>query len=149
MPARRTVATSFACLLAVGALSACERESPWVTLYSSGDTVKNRAAVYCFEDQSLEAGDCREEPGEPVRLPVSRDAQIAVDVDASLLDRGFTAVVGDQRVADVQFEHYMTFSLPTGFQLPAEGLPMQVIAMSGEDDPDTISAIYSFELVRG
>lgn len=149
MPARRTAAAAFAGLLAAGALTACEKESPWVTAYSSGDDVKARAAVYCFEEQSLADGECREEPSEPVRLPVSRDAQIAVDVDSSLLRRGFTAVVADQRVADMQYEHYLTFSLPTGFQIPQEGLPMQVIAGNGEDDPDTISAIYSFELVPG
>jgi hypothetical protein len=149
MRARRTAATTLATLLAVVGLSACERETPWVTIYSSGDAVKSRAAVYCFADQALEDENCREEPSEPVRLPVSRDAQIAVDVDKSLLDRGFTAVVAEQRVSDPQFEHYLTFNLPVGFQIPEEGLPMQVVAGSGPDDPETVSAIYSFELVPG
>jgi len=152
MRARRTAATTTA-LLATLALSGCEKPTPWVTLYSSGDTVKSRATIWCFEGQSIEARDCREGDGTVTEVPVASASQVAVDVDRELLHRGFSVVVVDpqsgqeQQLNAPQFEHYFTFDLPAGFQVPEEGLPVQVRAHGGEEDPAAVTGVYEFALV--
>ena len=69
MPARRRLLAASSSLLALVALTGCEKPAPLVTLVSGGQSVYTEANLYCFEQaQTLETDECAQRAEGPTRL---------------------------------------------------------------------------------
>ena len=92
-------------------LTGCEAPSPYVTVVSGDTVVKSEAVSYCFDDQTPDAGNCRNEDNPVQTLQLAADGAIGIDVAKDLADSGWFAVVNDQRLP-VQNEHWQRLQLP-------------------------------------
>lgn len=120
MNARRRLLATASVAGALLALTACEKPSPIVTVVSGGESVYSEADVFCFEDQSLEAGDCATRNEGTTRLPVRAGEAVGVDVDKELAEGGWLIELSDpaqgeqaqpQR-SEPQTGHYFQFTAP-------------------------------------
>ena len=128
MNARRPLA----CVAAVGALlalSACEKPAPIVTVVSGGQSVYTEATTFCFDDQTLESGDCATRADAPTSLEVRGGETVGVDVDKELAEGGWYLELsapggeGEQEPqrSEPQQGHYFSFTAPS----LAEGSTLQ------------------------
>lgn len=112
----RTLAGLTAALCALS-LSACQKPTPLVTLVSGTSSVNTGATIFCFEEQSPEAQDCRTEAQPPTVLKVKVGSQVGVDVSKEVAEAGWVVVLpGDDQdpsndqASGTQREHYFAFT---------------------------------------
>ena len=98
MPSRLAVAALAA--LAPLTLAACEKQNPYVTLYSEGVVVKAQATRYCRGD------DCRTTNDVP-EITLRKGNRIGIDVPRSLAEQGWQ-LEGEREFTT---EHYRVVSL--------------------------------------
>lgn len=152
---RRLPAVLCAAVALVG-LTACDRPTPLVTLYSGGTSINDRAFSYCFEGQDPKAvpgseGACRfdTEGRKPKILEVRPGDEVLVDVDKDLADAAwFVALSGagsqSSRLATQADEHVTRFQ-PDFTQSPTITLEIRKLA-SPADDAQPVG-IWQFVLV--
>ncbi len=143
MQARRRPAAALAAALALVGLTACQKPTPIVTLYSGGATLHDNAFSYCFpgQDPAQQPGgadSCRFDTGgdrAPALLRVKPGGSVLVDVDKDLADTGwFVALRGRDSQASrlpTQTGHTVTFS-PDFSQSPT--ITVQVTKLSSADN---------------
>src|SRR3712207_2544714 len=112
MPARRIVATVPA-LIALVAVTGCEKPTPLVTVGSGGSTVHREATVYCGEGENLQQDNCTRSTEEVAQVEVTLGDPVAVDVDGDLVESGWYIAVGENRTQTLK-EHYFRFTPGSG-----------------------------------
>ena len=152
MNARRRLFATASAAGALLALTACEQPAPIVTVVSGGESVYSEATSYCFEDQSVEKGDCATRAEGPTELTVRGGQTVGVDVDEALLEHGWYIELSDPAAAqqgqaaqpqrsEPQTGHYFTFTAPN---LPTGATLLLTVRSLGEGDQP--SGEWSFTL---
>ena len=132
MTARRRLLVTAAAAFALGALTACEKPSPIVTVVNSGQSTYAEAVTFCFEDQSSVDGNCATRDDGTTTLEVVGGQPVGVDVGKDLVEDGWFIELSDPAATDpeqqapqrseVQDGHYFSFTAPN---LP-EGSSLQL-----------------------
>ena len=133
------------------ALSACEKPSPGVSVFSGQTSAHSQALCWSFSGESLDSTACAQDVvedalrgGGVMSIPVVPGETIGISVDPSVASQGWTPVVGSQRLLQTPTTStYYRFAFPDLQEVPATGLPLQVVAGSG----DTTVGIWIFRLV--
>ena len=153
---RRLVASLGACAALVG-LTACEKPTPLVTLYSSGTSLHDAALSYCFpgQDPSREPGtegSCRfDTEGRVAKvLEVRPGEEVLVDVDRELSESGWVVVLrgqqqGQQSRLAIQHEEHVTRFQPDFSQSPVITVEIQKLESPAEDARPV--GIWQFQVV--
>lgn len=136
---------------AVFALTACEKPSPGVTVFSGSTSAHSQALCWSFSGESLDSTACAQDVVENAlrgggvgTIPVVPGETIGISVDPSVARAGWTPVVGSQRLLQTpSTSTYYRFSFPDLQEVPADGLPLQIVAGSGE----STQGIWIFRLV--
>jgi hypothetical protein len=107
---RRTAALPLVALATLGLATACEKQSPFVTLHAGGNVVKARAVKYCRAKDR-----CNESTERPV-LHIKPGDTLGIDVPRSVSEQGWR--LGDQGA--FRYDHYYAFRLPDQLESGAE-----------------------------
>ncbi len=155
---RRLIASLGACAALAG-LTACEKPTPLVTLYSSGTSINDVALSYCFpgQDPAKEPGtegSCRfDTEGRMAKvLEVRPGEEVLVDVDREISESGWFVVLRGQqqgqqsRLATQQHEHVTRFQ-PDFTQSPVITVEIQKLASAAEDARPV--GIWQFQVAPG
>ena len=142
---RRRLSASLGAIAALALLTACEKPTPLVTIYSSGTSINDEALSYCFpgQDPAREPGTegaCRfDTEGRVAKvLEVRPGEEVLVDVDRELSESGWVVVLrgsqaGQQsRLATQQEEHVTRFQ-PDFTQSPVITVEIQKLEGTAED----------------
>ena len=154
---RRRLAATVAASAALIGLTACERPTPIVTLYSGGTSLYDEAFSYCFpgQDPAKEPGTpgaCRfDADRQPEVLEVRPGDEVVVDVDREIADSGWyvvlQATVGGQprssRLATQQ-DHVTSFQ-PVFTQPPT--IRVQVHKLEAPRDDAKPVGVWQFTIV--
>ena len=153
---RRRLARSLTVVGALLALTACEKPTPQVTVYSGGTSLNDRAYSFCFEGQDPVAGPtdegaCRYDTDrQPEVLTVRPGAEVLIDVDKDLADASWFAALrvegqSAQRTA-LQDEH--TSRVQPDFN---QGAPqfLEVRKLASEAEDAAVLGLWVFALVPG
>ena len=144
MSARRpsTRGAVLALVASAFALTACEAPSPYVTLVSGSTVVKSEAAVYCFDAQTVAAGDCRTEKRPIESITLDKSGYVGIDVDKKLADAGWVATINGQQTP-VQEGHWLRLNLGQAFN--EQGVAqLQIFKVDGAKQ----TGVWQFELRR-
>lgn len=136
---------------AVFALGACEKPAPGISVFSGTTTKHDAALCWSFSGDSLSPEDCAQDvvqealTGSGVfSIPVIPGETVGISVDPKVADEGWTPVIGTERLVQTPINStYFRFSFPDLQEVPAGGLPLQVVAGSGE----VTRGIWVFRLV--
>lgn len=128
---RTNAALALVALATLGLATACEKQSPWVTLQSGGTVVKARAVKYCRDN-----GRCNESAETPV-LKVKPGEMLGIDVPRSVAEQGWR--LGPQ--GPFRYDHYYAFRLPAQLE---SGVEQELTIMR---DPKHGEGVWRF-LVR-
>jgi hypothetical protein len=101
MPSR-TAAAALAAVAAVS-LTACEKQSPYVSVTAGGRTVKARAIRYC------RGSECDSSTDQPI-LRLKAGDVVGIDVPRSLAEQGWA--IPELQDQSFSKDHYRTFTLP-------------------------------------
>lgn len=137
--------------VAVVAMSACEKPSPGVSVFSGQISGHSQALCWSFDGQSLDADACAQglvedalRGGGVKSIPVVPGETIGISVDPTVARAGWTPVVGSQRLLSTPTTStYYRFAFPDLQEVPEDGLPLQIVAGQGE----TTVGIWVFRLV--
>lgn len=155
---RRLIASLGACAALVG-LTACEKPTPSVTIYSSGTSIHDSALSYCFEGQDLTRepgteGACRFDTEDRVAkvLEVRPNEEVLVDVDREISESGWLVVLrgsqpGQQSRLAIQQDEHVTRFQPDFSQSPVITVEIQKLERPAEDARPT--GIWQFQIVPG
>ncbi len=149
----RTARIGLAALFAASALtlSACEKPAPGVSVFA-GTTTEHRAALcWSFDGASLSSDACAQDvvqqalSGDGVAsIPVIPGQTIGISVDKAVASEGWTPVIGTQRLIEQPTTStYFRFTFPDLQQVPENGLPLQIVAGTG----DETRGIWIFRLI--
>lgn len=132
-------------------LAACEKPAPGVSVFA-GTTTKYQAALcWSFDGSSLSNEKCAQDvvqnalSGDGVAsIPVIPGETIGISVDPIVASQGWTPVIGTQRLLEEPITStYFRFSFPDLQQLPPDGVPLQIVAGTG----DETRGIWIFRLI--
>lgn len=152
MTPRRRLLAALTAGVAGFLLTGCERPAPIVTVVSGTHSEWKEADVWCFEDQTLEDGDCAERAEGPASIPVRAGERVGIDVSEAVVDRGWfyeLALLDDPSQSQV-------FEVPQGedgthyfsFPAPASGLRLTVRAFGEAGPGGPPSGEWTFHLVE-
>ncbi len=120
MTARRRASTAAVAVLALAALSACEKPAPIVTVVNAGRSVYSEASIYCFDGQSSAQGNCATRASGLTSIAVQGGQPVGIDVAKPLVGRGWVIELSDPsnksaqpQQSEVQHKHYYSFTAPT------------------------------------
>lgn len=151
---RHRRAPAFAVALALTSLlviSGCEKPAPGVTVVSSTNSAYREALCWSWDAEPLSPESCAQdlvtsalEGGEVARIPVVPGNTIGISVDPQVAEAGWYPVVGSQRLTQVPVTTtYYRFTYPDLQEVPAAGVPLQVVAGEGE----STLGLWVFQLV--
>ncbi len=153
---RRRLAAVVGVSAALVGLTACERPTPAVTLYSGDTSTYDEAFSYCFDGQDPskqpgEAGACRfDSERVPDVLTVRPGDEVLVDVDEELTGNGWFVVLrgagGQASRLAVQTEHVTSFQ-PDFSQSPT--ITVQVQRLSAPREDAQVTGVWQFTIVPG
>lgn len=153
---RRRLARSLSVAVALVALTACEKPTPNVTVYSGGTSLNDRAYSFCFEGQDPAAepsaeGACRYDTDrQPEVLTVRPGDEVLVDVDKDLADASwFAALRVEGQPAErtaLQDEH--TTRVQPDFNRGAPQF-LEVRKLASEAEDAAVLGLWVFTLVPG
>lgn len=135
-------------------LTACERPTPGVTMVSRGESVHTEAASYCHDGRPLRRlTDC---PGPGTRaavLPTRQGAQVGIDVDKDLADKGWYVVDLDSKTRySYQDDHYLAFTADFTDRPIAGVINLEVRQVAGipttDDALAPVTGVWRFQLVQ-
>ena len=153
---RRRLIASLGVCAALAGLTACEKPTPLVTLYSSGTSINDEALSYCFpgQDPAREPGTegaCRfDTEGRVAKvLEVRPGEEVLVDVDRELSEAGWVVVLrgqqqGQQSRLAIQQEEHVTRFQPDFSQSPVITVEIQKLERPTEDARPT--GIWQFQI---
>lgn len=135
----------------VFALAACEKPSPGITVFSGQTSAHSGALCWSFSGESLDSTACAQDVVENAlrgggvgTIPIVPGETIGISVEPSVAREGWTPVVGSQRLLQTPTTStYYRFSFPDLQEVPVDGLPLQIVAGTG----DTTKGIWIFRLV--
>jgi hypothetical protein len=132
----RHLALPLAAVVLAGASAACEKPSPYVTLFASDRTVKARAVSYCHD-----AAECVEHRGNVATFRMKGRQEIGIDVPGSVADSGWRIleIQGDP----VSHARYRRLP-PLSFQPGQPPQPLTIEEVSGAGD---VKGRWQFEIV--
>lgn len=139
--------------LAVFGLSACEKPAPGVSVTSGTTTAYRTALCWSFSGEPLSAQNCAQDlvtqavdGGQAARIPVIPGATIGISVDPVVADTGWYPVIGTQKLTEQPLTTtYYRFTYPDLQEVPAGGVPLQIVAADGNDT----LGLWVFSLVSG
>lgn len=145
----RIAAVSLAVVAAV-VLSGCEKPGPGATVVSGMTSAYRAALCWSFSGEPLNAETCAQdivtqamEGTDVARIPVIPGTTIGISVDPVVADAGWYPVIGSQRLTQEPITStYYRFTYPDLQQVPASGVPLQVVA----GDEGTLG-LWVFQLV--
>ncbi len=142
-------------ILAVAALGlvACEKPAPGISVTSGTTTAYREALCWSFDGSALSAENCAQDlvtnavdGGQAARIPVIPGTTIGISVDPVVADTGWYPVIGTQKLTEQPLTTtYYRFTYPDLQEVPASGVPLQVVAADGAD---TVG-LWVFALVPG
>lgn len=154
---RRRPAAALGAVVALVALTGCEKPTPTVTLHSGSRTIHDDAFSYCFSGQ-----DPAKEPGTPGAcrydtasrtakvLQVRPGDEVLVDVDKDLADAGWYVVLrgrqGKQSRLATQQEHVTSF-VPDFSASPT--ITVEVQKLQSPSDTAKSVGVWQFAVVPG
>lgn len=140
-------------LAAVGAftLAACEKPGPGVSVVSGMTSAWRESLCWSFDGEPLSPDTCAQDivtqaidGADVARIPVIPGDTIGISVDPVVADAGWYPVIGSQRLTQEPITStYYRFTYPDLQQVPAEGIPLQVVAGAGE----STVGLWVFQLV--
>jgi len=144
MSSRRFVAPALVTAVTVASallLSACEKPSPGVSVFSGSTSSYREAVCWSFDGEPLGPETCAQDivaqalEGEQVAsLPVLPGDVIGISVDPKVADLGWYPVVGSQRLTQQPvFSTYYRFTYPDLQPVPPDGVALQVVAGQGTE----------------
>jgi hypothetical protein len=142
MPRKNTAAASLA-VLALFGLTACEKQSPIVTMTAHGVVVKAYAVKYCREGEK--DAECNSSRDIPV-LTVHSGDTLGIDVPRSVADQGWLVTQDkdlpppDQR-GPYSNDHYRAIEIPAGQVQPGQDLPLYI-----HRNPEHGKGVWQFTL---
>ncbi|NUS73100.1 MAG: hypothetical protein HOQ05_06795 [Corynebacteriales bacterium] len=156
----RRLRLSFAALglVALGALTACDKPTPVAGIVAGGKYVNAEATIWCFGDDVYTGpGSCSERQIKTPRVKVRGGEQVSVEVPKEVADKGWYVAVATEPAGEEKEENepqfqrgpvqedstYFSFTVPQFESTPM--IPVQVIAL-GEGDTNT--GIWQFLLVN-
>lgn len=147
----RRVALLAGAAASVALLGACEKPSPGVSVFSGQTSAHSQALCWSFSGQSLDSTACAQDVVEEAlrgggveAISVVPGETIGISVEPSVAAKGWTPVVGTQRLLQTPTTStYYRFAFPDLQEVPETGLPLQVVAGSG----DSTQGIWIFRLV--
>ena len=124
MSARSRVLAVASTVVALVALTGCQKPTPIVSLVSGSESVHSDATIYCFEGQSAQQQDCRTDVHPPTPLKVKVGQQVGIDVAKQVADAGWVVVLpgsdndtSNDQASGAQDSHYFAFTPdPSMFQ---------------------------------
>jgi hypothetical protein len=136
---------------AVFALGACEKPAPGISVFSGVSTQHDQALCWSFSGESLSPEECAQDvvqealTGQGVRsIEVIPGETVGISVEPQVASEGWTPVIGTERLVQTPINStYFRFTFPDLQQVPEGGLPLQVVAGSGE----TTRGIWVFRLI--
>ena len=122
-------------------LSACEKPSPGVSVFSGSTSAYRDAVCWSFDGEPLGPETCAQDivtqalEGEQVAsLPVLPGDVIGISVEPKVADLGWYPVVGSQRLTQQPvFSTYYRFTYPDLQPVPPAGVALQVVAGQGTE----------------
>jgi hypothetical protein len=135
-PAAAPVLAAAAVVLA-GTSVACEKPSPYVTLFANDRTVKARATSYCHEP-----GECRTDEGNLAVFRMKGRHEIGIDVPGEVAESGWRIL--ELQGDSVSHERYRRLP-PLQFE---PGQPPQALTVVELDGRGEVKGRWQFE-IRG
>lgn len=134
-PGRLPLLAAGTVVLAV-ALSGCTKPAPGVSVFSGTTSEYRAAACWAFDGAGVDATECASDllaeaadGGTLARIPVVPGNVVGISVDPAVADAGWTPRIGGQALTPTPLTTtYWRFTFPELQQLPAEGVPMEIIA---------------------
>jgi hypothetical protein len=149
----RAARAGLAALFAAGALtlSACEKPAPGVSVFAGTATEHRAALCWSFDGTALSSEVCAQDvvqealAGDGVAsIPVIPGQTIGISVDPVVAAQGWTPVISTQRLVEQPITStYFRFTFPDLQQVPEGGLPLQIVAGTGEET----RGIWIFRLI--
>lgn len=137
MPRKNTAAASLA-VLALFGLTACEKQSPIVTLTADGVVVKAHALEYCRPGET--GAECNRSDEVPV-LTVHSGDTLGIDVPRSMADHGWLVSESPEGgQGPYSNDHYRAIEIPAQVQ-PGADLPLFI-----HRDPKHGKGVWQFTL---
>ncbi|MFM9134687.1 MAG: hypothetical protein ACKOT0_04515 [bacterium] len=132
-------------------LAACEKPAPGISVFSGTTSAYREALCWSFDGQPLSSENCAQDlitgamsGDRVVRIPVIPGNTVGISVDPAVADAGWYPLVGTQRLTDRPLTTtYYRFTYPGLQQIPAAGIPLQVVADKGGE---TVG-LWLFQLV--
>ena len=136
--ARAALVAAVAAASAAG-LAACEKPAPGISVFSGTTSAYREALCWSFDGQPLSSENCAQDlitgamsGDRVVRIPVIPGNTVGISVDPAVADAGWYPLVGTQRLTEQPLTAtYYRFTYPGLQQIPAEGIPLQVVADKG------------------
>lgn len=135
----RLIAFASVTTLAVLALTGCEKPAPGVSVVSGTTSAYRAALCWSFDGEPLSAQSCAQDlvtkaidGGAAPRIPVVPGATIGISVDPAVAEAGWYPVIGTQKLTEQALTStYYRFTYPDLQAVPADGVPLQVVASEG------------------
>jgi hypothetical protein len=132
----RPVLAGSLALVGVLALTACEKPPPGVSVFSGMTSAYRAALCWSFDGEPLSAETCAQDVvtealdgADVARIPVISGQVIGISVDPAVADAGWYPVIGSQRLTQQPITStYYRFTYPDLQEVPADGVPLQVVA---------------------
>lgn len=149
----RIVVLSAVALTAAVALTGCEKPAPGVSVVSGTTSAYRPALCWSFSGEALSAESCAQDlvtrafdGGSAATIPVVPGATIGISVDPVVADTGWYPVIGTQKLTEQPLTTtYYRFTYPDLQEVPADGVPLQVVAAEG----GSTVGLWVFALVPG
>ncbi len=130
------LALPLAALVLAGSSMACEKPSPYVTLFANDRSVKARATTYCHRD-----GDCAEQPRNRAVLKMNGRQEIGIDVPGEVADSGWRIL--ELQGEQVSHDRYRRLP-PLEFQQGQPPQPLTIVELTPSGE---VKGRWQFEIV--
>ena len=149
----RPAVLAAAALVAVGALAACEKPNPGVTVWS-GTTSAHSEALCWSADGAVGATSCAQSVVEDALkgqraavIPVVAGNTLGISVDPVVAENGWIPAIGTQRLVETPITStYWRFTFPQ-VTIPADGFALEVIAVGSSQNSSR--GLWVFKLTPG
>lgn len=150
-PRAKTACAVALAVVGVFTLAACEKPGPGVSVVSGMTSAWRESLCWSFDGEPLNPETCAQDivtealdGADVARIPVIPGDTIGISVDPVVADAGWYPVIGSQRLTQEPITStYYRFTYPDLQQLPADGIPLQVVAGQGE----STVGLWVFQLV--
>lgn len=147
---RRSIALAAGIALVGVGLAGCTKPAPGVSVFSGTQSVNAEALCWSGTDTAFDPKTCAQDMiakaadgGASSVVPVVPGDVIGISVDTAVADAGWYPVIGGNALTKTPITStYFRFTYPELQAIPADGLPMMVVA----GDNDHMRGVWSFTL---